>query len=93
MPTAAEVAAAVWGYELDSPTAPAGTNAARKAGTFLRYGDAHHAQLVALIGAQSAAISALAKGGGLDAAEIQAAATAGAEVALDRLGLALTEGN
>jgi hypothetical protein len=44
------------------------------------------AQLAAL----AAAVGALAAGGGLDAAEIQAAAEAGAQAALDRLGDALT---
>lgn len=80
-----------WAYLLDSPTAAEGTNPKRAAGTLLRYGDAHYANLVALLAAQTAAIGALAGGGGLDAAEIQAAATAGAEAALDRLGIALTQ--
>lgn len=91
MPTPQEYAKAVWDHRLASPTAAKGTDPTRTAGVFLSYGDAHHAQLVALLGAQTAAITALASGGGLNAAEIQAAATAGAEEALDRLGIALTQ--
>lgn len=93
MPTPQEYAKAVWDHRLTSPTAAKGTDPTRPAGVFLSHGDAHHAQLVALVGAQTAAIAALAKGGGLDASEIQAAAETGAEAALDRLGIALTEGN
>lgn len=88
-----DIAAAVWAHKLTSPTAAPSTDATREAGTFLRYTDAKQAQLVALLGAQSAAIGALASGGGLDAAEVQAAAEAGAKAALDTLGDALTEGN
>lgn len=91
MPTPEEYAKAVWSHRLTSPTAAPGTDPLREAGTFLRYTDAKHAQLVALLGAQAAAITALANGGGLDAAEIQAAAETGAEAALDRLGIALTQ--
>lgn len=53
-----------------------------------------HAGVVALtaqVGALTAAIGKLAQGGGLDAAEIKAAAEAGAQAALDRLGDALKE--
>jgi hypothetical protein len=91
MPTPEEYAKAVWAHRLTSPTAAEGTDPTREAGTFLRYTDAKQAQLVALLGAQTAAIGALANSGGLDAAEVQAAATAGAEAALDRLGIALTQ--
>jgi hypothetical protein len=48
-------------------------------------------QLQAELGALSAVVARLAEGGGLDAAEIQAAAEAGARAALDRLGDALTD--
>ncbi|MFJ8081958.1 N-acetylmuramoyl-L-alanine amidase [Streptomyces sp. NPDC096205] len=54
--------------------------------------DRRTADQTAQLGALSAAVAALAAGGGLDAAEIQAAAEAGATAALDRLGDALTEG-
>lgn len=91
MPTPEEYAKAVWNYKVDSPTAAPGTDPKRTTGALLRYGDAHYANLVALLAAQTAALGALASGGGLDAAEIQAAATAGAEAALDRLGIALTQ--
>ena len=51
------------------------------------------AALTAQVAALSAAVGKLAEGGGLDASEIQAAAQAGAEAALDRLGDALTKEN
>jgi hypothetical protein len=86
-----DIAAAVWTHRFTSPTAAPGTDPTRAAADFLRFTDAKHAQIVALLAAQSAAIGALAAGGGLDAAEVQAAATAGAEAALDRLGIALTQ--
>jgi GH25 family lysozyme M1 (1,4-beta-N-acetylmuramidase) len=47
--------------------------------------------LLAQVGALSAALAKLAEGGGLDAAQIQAAAEAGAQAALDRLSDALSE--
>lgn len=49
------------------------------------------AALTAQLAALTAVVGELAKGGGLDAAEIQAAAEAGAQAALDRLGDALTK--
>jgi hypothetical protein len=105
MPTAAEVAAevaktlpaAVWGYQLVSPTAPEGTDPKRAAGTFLRFIDAKQAQTVALFGAQTAAIAALSTAvgtaGGITAAQVEAAAKAGADAALAELGEALTKEN
>lgn len=67
--TAAElkdIAAAVWAYPLESPTAPEGTDPKRPAGTFVRYSDAKQKQLLsklaelqAIEGGQSAAIAAL----------------------------------
>jgi outer membrane murein-binding lipoprotein Lpp len=53
--------------------------------------DRRTAELTAQVAALSSAVAALAQGGGLDAAEIQAAAEAGAKAALDRLGDVLTE--
>lgn len=47
--------------------------------------------LQADLGALSAVVARLAEGGGLDAAEIQAAAEAGARAALEKLGDALTD--
>lgn len=88
-----DIAVAVWAHRFTSPTAAPGADPTRAAADFLRYTDAKHAQVVALLGAQSAAIGVLAQGGGLDAAEIQAAAEAGANAALDRLGDALTKEN
>lgn len=49
------------------------------------------AGLTAQVAALSSAVAALAAGGGLDATEIQAAAEAGAQAALDRLGNALAQ--
>ncbi len=49
--------------------------------------------LQAEVGAQAAVLARLTEGGGLTAAEIQAAAEAGAKAALAQLGDALTEGN
>ncbi|MDX3747443.1 N-acetylmuramoyl-L-alanine amidase [Streptomyces sp. AK08-02] len=86
-----------WAYLLDSPTAAEGTNPARTAGTFLRFGDAKYAATTAQIGALQGAVTALTAAvggaGGITAEQIQAAAEAGANAALDRLGDALTEGN
>lgn len=50
------------------------------------------ARLTAQGAARDAVLAKLAEGGGLDAAEVQAAAQAGAQAALDRLGDALTKG-
>lgn len=60
---------------------------------FLRGTRADVKALAAQVGALTATVGRLAAGGGLDAAEIKAAAEAGAEAALARLGDALTEGN
>lgn len=99
MPTAKEIAdevaktlpAAVWAHRLISPTAPEGTDPARPAGTFLRWGDKHQAALLAELGALRGAVAALAAAGGLDAAEVQAAAEAGARTVLSEFGDALTK--
>lgn len=97
MPTAEEIAAAVWNHKLNSPTAPEGTDPARKAGVFLTYTDAKHAAATAQIGALQGAVAALTtavgSAGGITAEQVQDAAEAGANAALDRLGDALTEGN
>lgn len=84
---------------IDNPNpATAGTNthisletSARNVETVARRIDATTAALTAQLAALTAVVSALAQGGGLDAAEIQAAAEAGARAALDRLGEALTK--
>lgn len=92
-----DIAREVWAYGLTSPTAAPGTDAVRSAGTFLRYTDAKHAAATAQIGALQGAIAALTtavgSAGGITAEQVQAAAEAGANAALDRLGDALTEGN
>lgn len=88
------VPAAVWNHTESSPTAPEGTNAARRAGDLLRYGDAHYAVLTAQLGAVTGLVTALTTavqaGGGLTVEQATAAATAGAEAALAQLGHALT---
>ncbi|ELP67715.1 hypothetical protein STRTUCAR8_08541 [Streptomyces turgidiscabies Car8] len=84
-----------WAYLLDSPTAAEGTNPARTAGTFLRYGDAKYAATTAQIGALQGAVTALSavvgSAGGITAAQVEAAAKAGADAALAELGEALTK--
>ncbi|MFJ9740803.1 peptidoglycan recognition family protein [Streptomyces sp. NPDC101166] len=47
MPTAKEIADAVWAKQFASPTAPQGTDALRSAATFLRWQDKHHAEVLA----------------------------------------------
>lgn len=81
---ARKVADAVWATRFISPAAP--DSAPRPASAFLRWGDQHTVTILARIGALSAAVTALAQAGGLDAAEIQAAAEAGARTALAELG-------
>ncbi|WP_327376190.1 N-acetylmuramoyl-L-alanine amidase [Streptomyces sp. NBC_01216] len=83
-----KVADAVWGARFVSPAAP--DSAPRPAAAFLRWGDQHTVDILARIGALSAAVTALAQAGGLDASEIQAAAEAGARAALAELGDRLT---
>lgn len=87
MPTPQEIAKAVWDYQLVSPT----SKQSHPAGVFVRYGDDHFARLTAQNAALTAAVTKLAAGGGLTAAEITAAAQAGAQAALAELGDALTD--
>ncbi|MEU2566639.1 N-acetylmuramoyl-L-alanine amidase [Streptomyces althioticus] len=63
----------------------------RDAYAYLRGTNAAVQALTAQVGALSATVGKLAEGGGLDAAEIQAAAEAGARAALEKLGETLTE--
>ncbi|MFF5473319.1 N-acetylmuramoyl-L-alanine amidase [Streptomyces achromogenes] len=60
MPTAKEIADAVWKHPLTSPTAAKGTDPNRSAGTFLRWGDQHHAELLTRLDQQAARIEHLA---------------------------------
>ncbi|MEU5624294.1 peptidoglycan recognition protein family protein [Streptomyces tendae] len=69
-----------------------GKNEKSDAYAYLRGTKADVAKLTAQVGALTAAVGKLAAGGGLDAAEIKAAAEAGAQAALAQLGDALTEG-
>lgn len=92
-----DIAREVWAFKLDSPTAAANTDPARTAGTFLRYGDAKYAATTAQIGALQGAVTALTAAvggaGGITAAQVEAAAKAGADAALAELGEALTKEN
>lgn len=60
MPTVKEIADAVWKYPLVSPTAPRGSDPNRAAGTFVRWADQHHAELLARLDQQAARIEHLA---------------------------------
>ena len=100
MPSPEEIAAAVWRHPIENQFRKDAQGKPRRiaAEDFLEYGDSHHDQLVAMLqqltaqgAARDAVLARLAEGGGLDAAEIQAAAEAGAQAALDRLGDALTK--
>ena len=55
---AAAAAEAVWVKALASPTAEPGTNPLRQAGTFLRWGDQHTADILAAIAELSAQVAA-----------------------------------
>ena len=100
MPTAKEIAEAVWSHPIENQFRKDAQGKPRRvrAEDFLEYGDHHHDQLVAMLqqltaqgAARDAVLARLAEGGGLDAAEIQAAAEAGAQAALDRLADALAK--
>lgn len=73
----------LWAYK--------GTGEKRDAYAYLRGTDAAVKSLTAQVAALSATLGKLAEGGGLDAAEIQAAAEAGARAALEKLGETLTD--
>ncbi|MFD0053051.1 peptidoglycan recognition family protein [Streptomyces sp. NPDC127168] len=91
----ADVAAKVTALAKSQQIAPwqyKGTGEKADAYAYLRGTKADVKTLAAQVGALTAAVGKLAAGGGLDAAEIKAAAEAGAQAALDRLGDALTEG-
>jgi len=85
----------IWAHKAPSPTAPKGTDPDRTMETFARYGDAHHAQIMAEIGALRGVVTSLATavqtGGGLTPEQATAAAEAGARAALAELGQTLTE--
>lgn len=59
---ATKVASTVWGFRLNSPTAPEGTDPSRSAGTFLRWGDKHKADILARLDELEAEIKALRGG-------------------------------
>ncbi len=97
MPTAQEIAAAVWAYRIPNPARPdaKGDPAETPASSLLRSGDSHFDVLrresAAQTGALTAALAALTRDGGLTAEQITAAAQAGAQAALAELGSALTK--
>lgn len=96
MPSAEEIARAVWGYAYDhgGKTITARTRLGRAYENALA-GKTAAQQAVALLGAQSGVLDAIRKavaaGGGLTAEQAEAAATAGARAALAELGDALTD--
>lgn len=61
MPTAKEIADAVWAKQFASPTAPKGTDPNRSAATFLRWADVRHQREMTQLAALSASVEALAK--------------------------------
>lgn len=54
-----KIADAVWAKQFPSPTAPAGTNPNRSAGTFLRWDDQHHKEVMDRLKALEAAVKAI----------------------------------
>lgn len=102
MPTAQEIAAAVWNYPVPNRFRPGsdGKSGQIPAHFYLEWGDSHFDDLAAMltkltadVAARDAVLERLVADGGLDAAEAKAAAEAGAQAALDRLAGALsTEG-
>ncbi|GHH30296.1 N-acetylmuramoyl-L-alanine amidase [Streptomyces rubradiris] len=58
--TVQAIADAVWAEPLVSPTAPPGTNATRAAGTYLRWQDQHHAEVMRKLDDLTKAIEGLA---------------------------------
>jgi hypothetical protein len=83
----------VWAYKGKTRRpADGGGRETRDAYEYLRGTNAAVKSLTAQVGALTATVGTLAKGGGLDAAEIKAAAEAGAQAALAQLGDALKEG-
>lgn len=83
----------VWAYKGKTRrTADGGGKETRDAYEYLRSTSAAVKTLTAQVGALTSTVGRLAEGGGLDAAEIKAAAEAGAQAALAQLGDALKEG-
>jgi hypothetical protein len=60
---ASKVASTVWGFKLNSPTAPKGDDPARSAGTFLRWGDKHKQDIMDRLDVLEKEIKALGDGG------------------------------
>ncbi|MFF9268630.1 N-acetylmuramoyl-L-alanine amidase [Streptomyces rochei] len=59
MPSAEEIAKAVWNYRLTSPTAEKGSDPTRSAGTFQRWGDQHHEDVMERLAALEDAVKRL----------------------------------
>jgi hypothetical protein len=97
MPTAEQIADAVWAHLIPNPARPDahGKPMLTPASSFQRSEDSHfdalRREFAAQTAALTAAVAALAKGGGLTAEQITAAAQAGAQAALAELGDALAD--
>lgn len=78
-----------WGTKENPEWAP--ESVLRHVGEVARESRGRIKELQATVGALSGVVTKLAEGGGLNAAEIQAAAEAGARAALERLGETLTD--
>jgi hypothetical protein len=94
---AAASAAATWAYQVDDATRAGVQYVTTKAQLWDAAAAAAHADsatqtLVARLGALQAAVAALAASGGITAAQVQAAAEAGAQAALAELGKDLQSG-
>ncbi|WP_063837075.1 glycoside hydrolase family 25 protein [Phaeacidiphilus oryzae] len=94
MPTAQEIAEAVWAYQVDDATKSGPQYVAAKAQLWDATAAAAHSDsatkaLVAQIGALQATVAAMAATGGITAEQVQAAAEAGAKAALIELGQTL----
>lgn len=94
MPTAQEIAQAVWEYVVDDATQSGNNPIPVKtqlwdATLAAAHGNDAAQKLTAQVGALSGAITALTKAGGITAEQVQAAAAAGAKAALDELAAAL----
>jgi hypothetical protein len=94
---AEQIAAAVWAHGIPNPARPDahGKPSMTPAASFQRSEDSHfdalRREVAAQTGALTAAVTALARDGGLTAEQITAAAQAGAQAALAELGQALTK--
>lgn len=89
MPTAEEIAAAVWGHQMVSPT----SKQPHSAETFLRFGDQHFQAVMQRLAAQDAAITTLASlvGKQVDTAQVVAAVQAAVKDAVIKVDVDITQ--